>query len=156
MNTGIPKLIDLLNGPICVYLVRKKVHIPSKCWWNLPTSTNQIAQIGSNDRSRIHVHDRGGTGVLTLQEKLLHRSAKTFIILLDVKLHFSETNLDETSQWLLRRNRSPDPQDNGKLCTCNHALTRAVLGQIQAPTMTAFVYLSLIFIIIAEQKLIAW
>ena len=38
-------------------------NIPSWCWWNFLTSANQIAQIGSCDRSRIHVPDLGGTGV---------------------------------------------------------------------------------------------
>ena len=38
-------------------------YILSWCWWNLLTSANQIAQIGSCDRSRIHVPDLGGTGV---------------------------------------------------------------------------------------------
>ena len=37
--------------------------ILSWCWWNFLTSANQIAQIGSCDRSRIHVTDLGGTGV---------------------------------------------------------------------------------------------
>ena len=31
------------------------------CWWNLLTSANQFAQIGSCDRSRIHDPDLGGT-----------------------------------------------------------------------------------------------
>ena len=34
--------------------------------------------------------------------------------------------------------------DNGKLCTCNHAVTKAVLGQFRAFTLHSFVYLSLI------------
>ena len=37
--------------------------ILSWCWWNFLTSANLIAQIGSCDRSRIHVPDLGGTGV---------------------------------------------------------------------------------------------
>ena len=37
--------------------------IISWCWWHFLTSANQIAQIGSCDRSRIHVPDLGGTGV---------------------------------------------------------------------------------------------
>ena len=37
--------------------------ILSWCWWNFLTSANQIAQIGSCDRSRIHVPDLGGMGV---------------------------------------------------------------------------------------------
>ena len=37
--------------------------ILSWCWWDLVTSANQIAQNGSCDRSRIHNHDLGGTGV---------------------------------------------------------------------------------------------
>ena len=54
-----------------------------------------------------------------------------------------------TSQWSLhvlsRRNRSPAPwKKNGKLCTCNHGATRAILGQFRTFTLTAFVYLSLI------------
>ena len=37
--------------------------ILSGCWWNFLTSANQIVQIGSRDRSRIHVPDQGGTAV---------------------------------------------------------------------------------------------
>ena len=40
-----------------------KTVILSWCWWNFLPSANQIAQIGSCDRSRIHVPDLGGTGV---------------------------------------------------------------------------------------------
>ena len=39
------------------------LRILSWCWWDLVTSANQIAQNGSCDRSRIHNHDLGGTGV---------------------------------------------------------------------------------------------
>ena len=34
------------------------------------------------------------------------------------------------------------PWDNGKQCTCNHAITKAVLGQLRAFTLRSFVYLS--------------
>ena len=34
--------------------------------------------------------------------------------------------------------------DNGKLCTCNHVVTKAVLGQFLAFTLHSFVYLKLI------------
>ena len=44
------------------YLVVLPV-ILSWCWWNLLTSANQITQIGSCNRSRIHVPDLGGMGV---------------------------------------------------------------------------------------------
>ena len=37
--------------------------ILSWCWWNFLTSANQITQIGSCDRSRIHVPDLRGTDV---------------------------------------------------------------------------------------------
>ena len=40
-----------------------RINILSWCWWNFLTSANQITQIGSCDRSRIHVPDLGGTGV---------------------------------------------------------------------------------------------
>ena len=43
--------------------VRPWMNILSWCWWDLVTSANQIAQNGSCDRSRIHNHDLGGTGV---------------------------------------------------------------------------------------------
>ena len=43
--------------------IRNWLSILSWCWWNFLTSANQIAQIVSCDRSRIHVPDLGGTGV---------------------------------------------------------------------------------------------
>ena len=48
----------ILSQPQCVNCI-----ILSWCWWDLVTSANQIAQNGSCDRSRIHNHDLGGTGV---------------------------------------------------------------------------------------------
>ena len=46
-------------------------------WWNLLTSANQIAQIGSCDRSRIHVPDLGGTGVWP-GKNCFHKKRKSF------------------------------------------------------------------------------
>ena len=54
---------------ICIFQWLKAVnkyvwyYILSWCWWNFLTSANQIAQIGSCDRSGMHVPDLGGTGV---------------------------------------------------------------------------------------------
>ena len=60
--------------------------ILSWCWWNFLTSANQIAQIGSCDRSRIHVPDLGGTGVWPGKMAFI-KSIKTWIILLNIWLH---------------------------------------------------------------------
>ena len=51
--------------------------ILSWCWWNLLTTANQIAQIGSCDRSRIHVPDLGGTGVWPGKNSF-HQNCKHF------------------------------------------------------------------------------
>ena len=50
---------------LCIQItfVRMLLNILSWCWWNFRTSANQIAQIGSCDRSRIHGPDLRGTGV---------------------------------------------------------------------------------------------
>ena len=53
---------------------------------NLLTSTNQIAQIRSCDRSRIHVPDLGVTGVWPGKNSF-HKRVKTWIILLFIWLH---------------------------------------------------------------------
>ena len=60
--------------------------ILSWCWWNFLTSANQIAQIGSCDRSRIHVPDLGGTGVWP-GEMAFIKSIKTWMLLLYIRLH---------------------------------------------------------------------
>ena len=52
---GYIKMADLKYYTVSIIL--------SWCWWDLVTSANQIAQNGSCDRSRIHNHDLGGTGV---------------------------------------------------------------------------------------------
>ena len=58
--------------------------ILSWSWWNLLTSANQIAQIWSCDRSRIHVFDLGGTGVWPGKESF-HEKCKN---LDDTAVHF--------------------------------------------------------------------
>ena len=57
-----------------------KDYILSWCWWNFLASANQIAQIGSCDRSRIQVPDLGGTGVCPGKNSF-HKKCKTWIIL---------------------------------------------------------------------------
>ena len=55
-----------INRPIANYQFSCQCglwSILSWYWWNFLTSANQIAQIGSCDRSRIHVPDLVGTGV---------------------------------------------------------------------------------------------
>ena len=55
--------------------------IISWCWWNFLTSANQIVQIGSCDRSRIHVPDLGGMGVWPGKNGF-HKKCKIWMILL--------------------------------------------------------------------------
>ena len=59
------------------------MYILSWCWSNFLTPANQIAQIWSCDRSRIHVSDLGGTGVWPGKMALIKR-VKTWIILLNI------------------------------------------------------------------------
>ena len=58
--------LSIKNCTVKIKLILKNGISPpilSWCWWNFLTSANQIAQIGSCDRSRIHVPDLGRTGV---------------------------------------------------------------------------------------------
>ena len=55
--------LDLTYFLACDLTWPNWINILSWCWWNFLTSSNQITQIGSCDRSRIQVPDPGGTGV---------------------------------------------------------------------------------------------
>ena len=60
--------------------------ILSWCWWNSLTSANQIAQIGSWDRSGNHVPDLGGTGA-DPGTIAFTKSVKTWMIMQYIWLH---------------------------------------------------------------------
>ena len=83
-NTTLGNVTSTFHGTTS--LINDIVGYSIWCWWNFLTSANQIAQIGSCDRSRIHVPDLDGTGVWPGKMAFI-KSIKTWIILLYIWLH---------------------------------------------------------------------
>ena len=70
---------------------RPALTIPSWCWWNVPTSVNQISQIGSCNRSNIHLIYLGGRGV-RLVKSSFHKKCKTIANVSGYLITFLESN----------------------------------------------------------------
>ena len=94
--TGLDRTKNTQGVNSCLYSIQALYRILSWCWWNSLISVNQVAQIGSRDRSRIHVPDQGGTGVWPGKNSF-HKSIKTWIILLYIWLRIKVKN-----KWIVR------------------------------------------------------
>ena len=78
--------------------------ILSWCWWNFLTSANQIAQIGSCDRSRIYVSDLGGTGVWPGKNGF-HKKYKNFddiavYLIASLKSKWKKYQIKNMNNWI--------------------------------------------------------
>ena len=79
---------------------RVLLDILSWCWWNFLTSANQIAQIGSYDRSRIHVPDLGGTGKNGFRKKYKNLDNIAVYLIASLKSKWKNKQIKNMNNWI--------------------------------------------------------